>query len=358
MLAKKKKIALVVPSLAVGGAQRMIAELVRSLDSSRYNVRVYCFADSDTPSFIEESIIASGVPVCHLGNFSRLRFREMRVIWKALIQFDPDVVHAHLGGVQASLLWCIVRRKLLVITLHTTMPSALNPFAARVLNLGIGRDIIRLICVSGETCTQSMRYFDFKAPKLSVIPNGIDLAHYGRCSQSGQTVFINVGTQNENKNQTMLFDAFELLRSDGIDCKLILVGDGPKHAELASRSAGREDVILPGKVKDVAHWLEKANVYVQCSLREAMPMSILEAIASGLPVISTDVGGIRNVIRPGKEGLLINPASPASLADAMRTLCDRSTREEYSIAALERAKCFSSKLMADSYSRVYDGIDG
>lgn len=348
----KIKVAIALPCFIVGGAQRMVYELVRSLDKDSFEVCVICYERS-IAEHLEDELRSEGVDVRHIGPFEKIRAGALRQMSSVLNDFSPDVVHAHLGGSQAVLPWCIVHRVPVVVTLHTTMPKALHPLVEKTARFDSRGKLIKLVAVSAETRAQAIRHFGCNSERVLEVDNGINLDEYHPSRLDGSTVFINVGTQNENKNQTMLLAAFKTVSCSHPNSRLILVGDGPEHENLLAAAKGDSRIVMPGSVTDVAKWLSQANVYVQCSFREAMPMAVIEAIASGLPVITTNVGGVSDVVRNGREGLLIEPGSKGALVDAMERFCDAGFRDKMASSSLLRSKCFSSNEMAKGYERIY-----
>ncbi len=349
---RKIRVAISLQGFAYGGAQRMVYELARSIDKDRFEVMVLCYEASPAPQ-LEEGLEAVGVAVRHVGPYGKIRLGALCAVARELDTFKPDLVHAHLGGAQAALPWCVLHRVPLVVTLHTTMPKALNPLVEKAARMDGSGKLIKLVAVSEATQRQAIQYLGCPEGRVYKVDNGIDLGEYRPANPCEEAVFVNVGTQDKNKNQAMLLEAFKEVADKRPGSRLILIGGGPEHEALVGAAAGDSRVELPGPVSNVPEWLPRANVYVQCSYREAMPMAIIEAIASGLPVVTTNVGGVGDVVRDGREGFLVEPGSKDSLAEAMLRLCDPGLRGDLSAGALARAQAFGSAAMARSYEGIY-----
>ena len=150
------------------------------------------------------------------------------------------------------------------------------------------------------------------AAQVRVVPNGVDLARFAPGGPGGAGVLW-LGLMGEVKRLDVLLDA---LGRNGL--RAVLAGDGPLRPMVAARAAalgGR--VTLPGFVSDPAPLLAAADSFVLCSAAENMPLSLLQAMACGLPVVATRVGGIPEVVRDGVDGLLVPPGDAAALASAM-----------------------------------------
>jgi glycosyltransferase involved in cell wall biosynthesis len=156
-------------------------------------------------------------------------------------------------------------------------------------------------------------------------------------------------------------EAVGLLREQGLDVHLTLAGDGPERDALGARieRAGLGDrVTMPGFVSDVMGLLDESDILVNPSDTECMPNSVLEAMSAGTAIVATDVGGVGEMIRDGREGLLVAPGDPAALAGAIgRMIEHRRRREDLAARArlrVEERFSFASRMeaMVALYRRV------
>lgn len=347
---KKTNVAIVIDSLIVGGAQRMVCELIRNLDFREFDVSLHCFFGGSDKGFMQ---LVSGTParVYLHGIGNRIDPPTLIRIYKSLSRERPDVVHAHLGGAQISIPWALMHHRNTLITLHSTLPAALNTSAQRMVRLA-GENRVKLVAVSKENHRQACDYFGVEDSLIDEIDNGITLSDYSPCDIASAPTFINVATQNQNKNQMLILRAFKRLEMECPDARLILVGDGPLHEELCREAGDDPSIELPGALTNIPNVLRGANVYVQSSNREGMPMSILEAMACGLPVISTDVGGIRNVVS-NSNGILIDAGSEDQLFRAMCELVDCKLRCKMGASSLANIDGYSAAHMARKYEKLY-----
>ena len=140
---------------------------------------------------------------------------------------------------------------------------------------------------------------------------------------------------------------------------MILLGNGPCHRQLCGlvRELGVQDAVdLPGAVENVAEYYAVSDVYVQASHREAMPMSVLEAMAAGLPILSSDVGGLRDVVTD--NGYLYPDAQEQELLRYMHlfTEMDQVTIQHMSCVSRKNVEQYSSKTMANQYLKLFKKI--
>jgi phosphatidylinositol alpha-mannosyltransferase len=193
------------------------------------------------------------------------------------------------------------------------------------------------------------RYFpgDYK-----VIPNGVDLRRYEGVEpfarwQDGTANLLFVGRLEERKGLIHLLKAYRVLRRTGRDCRLLVVGSGPQEREvrryLATR--GLRGVELLGRVsdEDKARYFATADVYVSPATgQESFGIVLLEAMASGTPIVCSDIHGYKGVVRRGEQALLVPPRDRAALVSALeRLLSDAALRQRMGAAGRERARQFS-----------------
>jgi glycosyltransferase involved in cell wall biosynthesis len=230
------------------------------------------------------------------------------------------------------------------------------------------RSLFRLSCllsdavvsVSDELCSLS-RAQGCPASKSHRIWNGIDTALFQPVEKWAQSTLITVGRLEAVKDMPTLLCAFASARENLPALQLLIVGDGrARHSlEEMSRSFGLEtSVHFLGERKDVSKLLRQATVFVSSSLSEGVALALLEAMATGLPVVVTGVGGNIEVVQDGVTGVLVPPRDPARLAEAISDLASNPVR----VAAMGRAArsrvedVFDVRRMVRDYERLYSTL--
>jgi glycosyltransferase involved in cell wall biosynthesis len=176
---------------------------------------------------------------------------------------------------------------------------------------------------------QSMKFFPKAVRKKSVImSNPLNPAFINRrYTGEREDVIVTVGRLDENKNQAMLIHAFSRIASEFPYMKLVIYGDGENKEKLEElvKSKNLEDrITLPGVISDVPSHIQNARIFALTSNTEGMPNTIIEAMALGLPVVSTDCpcGGPAELIEDGVNGLLVPVGDAYALADAFRKILE------------------------------------
>lgn len=245
---------------------------------------------------------------------------------KALEQFSPDILHAHFATEPTAAAREFARTLQIpfAFTAHGYDIFRKPPadFAARAVDAG------GVVTVSRANAEHIQRTFDVPRAKIHVIPCGVDTELFKPAPIGADEVplVVCVARHVAVKNLSLLLRAFALLAQWNIPFRGVLIGDGPCHEELKNlqRELGLEQQVefLGAATQDeVVQWLRRANVAVLSSQNEGMPVSLMEAAASGVPVVATAVGGIPELIRDGLTGFL-TPPEPEPFANALRRLLE------------------------------------
>ena len=198
----------------------------------------------------------------------------------------------------------------------------------------------------------------FYGGEYRIIPNGIDLTRPlpGPKPKNARLELLFVGRAEERKGLPVLMRAFEALRAAGVDAHLTVAGAGDD--EVAPLLLDTEGVDMAGRVSEDEKWrlLHNADLVCAPSLGgESFGIVLLEALASGTPVVCSDIPGYRDVVRDDVEGRLVPPGDPAALGEAIRALAVRAShRAELAVAARERAERFAWPHVAEEVESAYE----
>lgn len=352
----QKTLLIIIDNLLIGGGQTVVLELVKNLDCSKYKVVVLCYGVKRDTSIEKE--LEELCTVKYLNIKGKIGFSDMVYVLKKISEIDPDIIHAHLGGVTFGIPWSIIHKRPIVITAHTIPEKAFSKMNEMQLRLALKTKKVKLVAVSEENCSKCKEYFKIDNKKCRFVNNGVDSHKYYIVPHDGFN-FINVATHNENKNQQLIIKAFAALCEKYDNIKLILVGDGPTHDMLMKLAADLgigNKVIFPGLVSNPEKYYQDADVYIQSSHREAMPMSVLQAMMANMPIISTNVGGLVDVVK--ENGILINDNDTQVLCESMESLItmDYEKRNFMKEQSRKIAMKYSSEAMALSYMNIYNEL--
>lgn len=350
------RVAIVLEDFSIGGAQRVVSELVKNIDQKQTRLLVLCLkkkANTDLANEIEK--IAE---VHYLGIHGKNLIANYMRVAGELNKFKPEVIHAHLVGQLYSVPYGLLHRKPVIITAHTKPEKAFIKKIEPLIKYGVTKGKIWIVSVSEENQKLVNTYFPKSQGQCVCINNGIDTDSFYRKMHTHFT-YINVARQDENKNQAAILRCFKRVYDEDKSVRLILAGDGPCHEKLVletNEMSLLDAVNLPGAVGNVKDYYAVSDVYVQASHREAMPMSVLEALAAGLPIVSTDVGGLHDVVMD--NGILVDDIDEDALYHAMKKMldCAEEVIREMGLESLRISENYSSKNMAARYVSLYGKV--
>jgi glycosyltransferase involved in cell wall biosynthesis len=345
------------PSFARGGQQMRLAALAGALESRlRHHVVSLdgdlsardAFADIEvTPLSARKS---GGVSVSNLRKFRSLFARVA-----------PDVLCTYnFGALEAALANALGRRRPHV---HYEDGFSVDEAAGRQKwrRVLMRRLVLRssFVVVPSRTL-ESIALRSWKLPRENVrrIANGIDAAKFAftsRPSKKGRaTVIGSVGALRAEKNFARLV---RIVRSlpPSVNASLIIVGDGPERPRLQEASAADPRVRLVGATRTPEAFYRDFDIFALSSDTEQMPLSLMEAMAAGLPVVATDVGDVREMLAPENRELVASLGDDAEFSTALRRLVeDASLREKLGAANAEKARNeFSLPAMIASHHALY-----
>lgn len=352
------KIIQIIPMFGLAGAETMCENLTLELARQGHQVQVISLYDyhSDITVRMENS----GVFIHYLGKKAGLDVSIIKKIVNIFRDFRPDVVHSHLYALKYSTAAAILTGvKVKIHTMHNIATKE-----ASKQNQIINRIIFRCtntipVSLSSEIQKTVMQRYKLSVRRTPIVFNGIDL---NKCmpKQSYECKsgihFIHIGRFSAQKNHKLLIDSFYEARKTLKESTLSLLGTGELMDAVKDQveSLGLSNCIFfVGLQSDVYPYLNKADAFVLSSNYEGMPMSLIEAMGTGLPIVSTDVGGIPSMIKDNETGLLAKTVKH-DLANAMIKLRDESLRQRLGRKAREHAeKNFSVISMTSEYLSLY-----
>jgi len=164
---------------------------------------------------------------------------------------------------------------------------------------------------------------------IAVIPNAVRLPAQPktdyRFAPDGPVKFVAHGRLHEKKGYGVLVEAIALIARDGIDCSCSIAGDGPERHALQiqiERNNLESRIELPGWTDSVAEFLIPGDIFVLPSFQEDFPLAVLDAMASGMPIVASAIDGPKDFLVEGENALLVPPGDPAALAEALKRLID------------------------------------
>jgi glycosyltransferase involved in cell wall biosynthesis len=361
----------VLGSLGPGGRESLIEAVIEHTAGS-VSHSIACFQSTDTGRTRFEK---REIPVVTFDADSTRDVGALAEFARYLVGSPVDVVHAH--GMNAQIPTRLVAPFCgfdgIVSTHHGV--RGLYPEGLQWLERLTRRLDARTVAVSDGVRRSFVGRTNAGSPQWHTIRNGIDVDGFAAGIEAADgesirraheitptdTVFLNVGRYVPPKSQLDLVDAMDSLGVQRRDVHLFIVGGrGPMDTILRERVGEydlEEYVTITGRVDDIHRYYAAADVFVSSSVGEGLPIAQLEAMAGRLPVIATDIPGVREVVRDGQTGTLVPPNAPDSLATAMDDCREPERRRRYGESGRERvAEAFHVRETGRAYVSLYETI--
>jgi len=360
--------------LDIGGLETLLVDTINRMPPERYRHAVVCLTDYTD---FAGRITRPGVELFALRKPPGQSPGTHLVLWRLLRRLRPDVLHTYNLGCNEYAVTALAAG--VPVRVHAEHgrdagdPHGLNR-KHNLLRRWVAPCIDRIVPVSRDLQNWLENVVGIARPKLRLIDNGVDTDRFQpalatdmaaeRWSDDPDTFVIgSVGRLQPVKDQATLIDAFALLRAmlPHEKLRLVLVGDGALREQLAARiaAAGLQDsAVLAGPRADVAPAMRGFSLFALSSIAEGTPVTMLEAMACALPVVSTAVGGIPDLVQDGAMGRLVPPSNPQALAEALAGYVrDHALARSHGAAGRAHVeRRYSMRAMLDAYMSLYDEL--
>lgn len=312
-----------------GGLQTLLAECINRMPAQHYRHAVICLTGYTDYA---EKISRAGVELYALEKPPGHGLSSHLKLWKLLRKLRPQVIHTYnISTIEYNATALLAGVPVRIHAEHgrDTVEIDGNNSKYNFIRRMLIPVINAYVPVSADLADWLRKTIGVPERKIALVPNGVDTVHYAplhtALAPSPELVRIGtVGRIDRIKNHTGLLDAFRILLerfpAPQFDLRLAIVGDGPLLQMLRDRVSAEpwaDRVCLPGARADVADIMRSFSVFVLPSLSEATPVTILEAMATALPVVASRVGGVPQLVLDQQTGFLVNPSDPEALADAL-----------------------------------------
>ncbi len=356
----------VIPTLKRAGAENMVASLARLLDKGRFEILVASLYDA-FPNGLEPLFDQYGIPVRHLGKrpgFDPRMYPRLSALGR---EFSPRIVHTHSYVLRYVLPVFARRGTTIVHTVHNVALKEAGRLGRAIHRFAFHRGVTP-VAIAGEVARSIHALYGVEPVTIA---NGIDTAAFHRPEarlpwrrangfQAEDILILSAARLEPQKNPLALIEAFALAAPGGAGCRLLLAGEGSlldAARACALRLGVTGSVHFLGVREDMPEILNACDIFALASDWEGHPLAVMEAMAAGLPVVATAVGGVPELVASGVTGLLAPPRDAASLAAALQCLVRSACRRrELGEAARAASARFDSTVMASAYAALFERL--
>lgn len=354
---RKIRVVILVPSLVVGGAENMVAQLLKNIDKEKNDVLLIVMS-SKNRTYINALIEGLGIKLIYMNKKDGFSLNAFISTFKILTKFKPQIIHTHLSSWVYAFLWGLIYGVNILHTIHS-MPIRECTGAARILRKYLYKmNSIIPVAISDMIAKQTSELYNLPAGFIETIYNPVDIQKfqdYKEYTNKQYITFVNVARFTAIKNQTLLVDAFYRVQKELPNTLLVLVGDGELRTQVEEKVRKlhlEEYVTFTGIISGVSDILAQSDIFVLPSDYEGLPLTILEAMAAGLPIIASSVGGIPDIVKD--NGILIEPGNKEELVLAMIELAKSSEdRKKMSEIAKKEVKKYDISKVTIKYEKLY-----
>ena len=357
-----KKVILITPSLNMGGAEIMCENLAVSL--SELDTKVIVISLFSDKTIISNRLESKNIEIKFLDKKRGLDISMVKKLKNIFAEEKPDAVHSHNNAIQyvvpAAVLSGVKKR---VHTVHSIAEKELIKPVRKVVKLFYKKCHVVPVALSKLVQDTVVKEYHLPAKNIPVIYNGINLSNCipkSDYSIKEKFTILHIGRFEEVKNHKTLVKAFSKFHHMYPNSELKLIGDGTERENmenLVHQLKIKDNVKFLGLQSNVYGYLHDADAFTLPSIYEGIPMTLIEAMGTGLPIVASNVGGIPNMLENEKSALLIEPSEDELFTAFERLYLNESLRKTIGINAKNRSIAFSSKEMAEKYKEIYEKVD-
>ena len=367
---EKIKIVYLINSLGSGGAQMMLFRLLERIDREKFQPVVVSLLK--VKGVLQDRIESLGVDVHVLEFKSGHDFKTFLKLHHLLKELSPQVLQTQLFA--ADILGRIMGRVLKIPVVITSIRNVYYGSSGRYLLFKLTENFASgTVFVSKAAAKRFTELKILPAAKAKVIYNGLNIEGFysGLCEKNKREkrntldlpekgfLLLSVGRLTRQKDYSNLFRALDLIQKENIDFYLVIAGSGPLKDELVEQAEVlglAERIIFLGHSDSVPALLAASDAFVLSSSWEGLPGVVMEAMASELPVVATNVGGTPELVDDGKTGYLVQPADQDEMKEALVKVMAFSETERNNMGKAGRIKVqnqFNVERMVSEYEQVY-----
>lgn len=365
----KKKVVHVTFDMRIGGAEQVIYNLIENTDKSKYDLSIICLDQPIGP--FGRKLQERGYKITSFNRKPGFDMSLIRDIRHYVKSHDVDVLHCHQYTPYIyGLLGAAFTKAKVVFTEHGRFYPDERKFKRVLLNPFLNLFTDYVTAISSATRDALVEFENFPREKIRIIYNGIDDSRYvlhedkslrqSLGIKEGALILGTVARLDPIKNQKMMIKALKIIQQNYPETFLLIIGDGPERGKLESLASQlnlSSRVLFTGFKEDVHQYLNIMDIFLLTSFSEGTAVTLLEAMASGLPCIVTNVGGNPEIVQDGETGFVIPSDDEKALSEKICILFSNiDLMKRMGKAGRKRFEDnFTVDRMVSAYEAMYDG---
>ena len=372
LIKKEPRVLHLISSSGFLGAENVVLELSKEMTKAGLWVTIGIIENRNNLHMeLADRAMEEGLKVQIFPCKGRFDSKTIASIRDFIDREQPNIMHSH-GYKSNFYAWrALSGRKIPWVITNHGKRVGMKLSAYNWLNIIFMKKADKTVAVSQALAAEMMKE-GIPSAKILIIDNGIDLQKFTNQTRNNELrksfgfngnhkIIGTVASLTEEKGHVYLIEAAQQVLDKHPECRFLIIGDGGQRQFLEEKAANlglNGKALFTGSRKDVPEILSILDAFILPSLKEGLPMALLEAMASKLPVIATSVGAIPNVIEDGINGLLIPPKNSDAISEAInKMLSNGDSAKEMALKGFEKVRDhYSSKQMAEKYLTVYQEL--
>jgi glycosyltransferase involved in cell wall biosynthesis len=335
------RILYIIPSLEKGGAERLVIDICNELNKRKeIEVKLIILHDKNSYPFLTENINLKICPVRVIPSLTGKSIIEIENLKELINNYKPDIIHSHLYEAEVVSREYIYDSAAYFSHVHDNIVQFMNFSINTILNkrkitnyfekiritLRYKKCRNNFIAISNDTFNYTLKTLPKKIKNVTLLPNAVDFKRFNNVininkrQEVNKTIkkIVTIGSLVNKKNQIFLIDVVKFLKQTGINVTLNILGNGPNYNLINNKiiEEGLENqIFLRGSVDNVEEYLQESYIYVHSATYEPFGLVLLEAMASGLPCVTLDGKGNRDIIKENINGFIIQKPDYKIFAD-------------------------------------------
>ncbi|MDD4000877.1 MAG: glycosyltransferase [Bacilli bacterium] len=348
------RLAISIGTLAIGGAEKFVVNLLKNLDYQRFSVLLIVLS-KPVGSVLESEVEKLPIAIIYLSKAEGFRISTILKVYGALKKFKPDILHGNIGGLLYFLPFLIFRRIKMIYTAHTLAEREFGKTKRKIIKSFIKRNKIIPVAISPEIKKTLTLVYNLE--DIALITNGIDAAafRFPRSYTKFETIG-HVGRFDAVKNHQVIIDTFLLLKKEHPRLNLRLIGSGSLYSYYQEKYQAETAIKFVGESNNVSEELKKIDLFFMPSIYEGLPLSVLEALASGCVIVASRVGGLKDLIVEGVNGYLLSDYLDVQgfYMIINRLLKNPQKLKEISLENIKKASRYDMRETVKKYQELYN----
>ena len=356
----KHDVFLCIQSLASAGAERFVTELACNIDKTKFNpiVVVINALDESLPFYKQLELSNIKVESAGGGNFAKKIFALSKILKK----YSPVLVHSNTNAVLYMLLAIKIsmRNPVHIFTVHSMAHRIFDGLKKKIIKNQFKKKKIIPVAICDTVKQSLVESYDLNAEDIECVYNGVDTNKFKKeyLAANGDDLvrIINVGTLYHIKNHQLLIKAFARLYNENPNVRLTIVGDGVLRSELntlCEELGVAKAVNFAGNKSNVEAFLNGADIYCTTSIVEGLPISVLEAEACHLPIVTTKAGGVVDIVIDGTNGFVVESTEDEVFRALKKLTGDKQLRDKMGVESRKIAESHNIEKCVDGYEKIY-----